>query len=230
MTDFNQNFDRELNWEDEITVDGSSFIELEPGDYQFTVTNFERARHTPNPQNPGKLPACNKAIVTISIETEEGSKSMKHNLFLHSSTEGMLSAFFGAIGQKKHGEPLRMNWNNIIGAKGVARIGKRQGTGNYADQKFDDIKSMVYADEVDWTKVLNANVQPSVPQVPIPPQQLQVAQQAYQQPQQAMPQAPVQPQAPQQGSFFEGNTTNIPPQQAMPQQPQAPTSGGFGGF
>lgn len=226
MTDFNQNFDRELNWEDEITVDGSSFIELEPGDYQFTVTNFERARHTPNPQNPGKLPACNKAIVTISIETEEGSKSMKHNLFLHSSTEGMLSAFFGAIGQKKHGEPLRMNWNNIIGAKGVARIGKRQGTGNYADQKFDDIKSMVYADEVDWTKVLNANVQPSVPQVPVTPQQ------PYQQPQQAMPQAPVQPQAPQQGSFFEGNTTTIPPQQAMPQQPQpqAPTSGGFGGF
>ena len=152
---------------------------------------------------------------------------MKHNLFLHSSTEGMLSAFFGAIGQKKHGEPLRMNWN-ILGAKGVARIGKRQGTGKYADQKFDDIKSMIYADEVDWTKVLNANVQPSTPQAPVPPQQPQAPQQAYQQPQQAMPQAP----APQQGSFFEGNTTNIPPQQAMPQQPQpqAPTSGGFGGF
>ena len=227
MTDFNQNFERELNWEDEITVDSGGFINLEPGDYQFTVVDFERGRHTPNPQNPGKLPACNKAIVTIEVETAEGSKKMKHNLFLHSSTEGMLSAFFGAIGQKKHGEPLRMNWN-ILGAKGVARIGKRQGTGKYADQKFDDIKSMIYADEVDWTKVLNANVQPSTPQAPVPPQQPQAPQQAYQQPQQAMPQAP----APQQGSFFEGNTTNIPPRQAMPQQPQpqAPTSGGFGGF
>ncbi|NYS33295.1 hypothetical protein HZZ02_05805 [Streptococcus danieliae] len=230
MTDFNQNFDRELGWEDEITVDSKGFIELQPGDYQFTVVNVERGRHTPNPQNQNaKLPACNKATVTVEIETAEGSKSIKHDLFLHTSTEWMLSAFFGAIGKKKHGEPLRMNWN-ILGAKGVARIGKRQGTGNYADQKFDDIKSMIYADDVDWTKVLNANVQPSAPQVPVPPQQPQVSQQAYQQPQQAMPQAPVQPQAPQQGSFFEGNTTNIPPQQAMPQQPQAPTSGGFGGF
>lgn len=224
MTDFNQNFDRALEWEDEITVDGSGFIELEPGDYQFTVTNLERARHTPNPQNPGKLPACNKAIVTISIETEEGSKSMKHNLFLHSSTEGMLSAFFGAIGQKKHGEPLRMNWN-ILGAKGVARIGKRQGTGNYADQKFDDIKSMIYADEVDWTKVLNTNVQPSTPQAPTQPQQGQQFQQPYQQVPPAQPQA----QQPQQGSFFQGNTTNIPPQQPQA-TPSAPTSGGFGGF
>ena len=219
MTDLNQNFAHELGWEDEITVDGGGFIELEPGDYQFTVVDFERARHIPNPQNPGKLPACNKAIVTISIETAEGEARLKHNLFLHSSTEGMLSAFFGAIGQKKHGEPLKMNWN-ILGAKGVARIGKRQGTGNYADRKFDDIKSMIYADEVDWTKVLNANIQP---QATIPTQP-QSSQPTYQQPQ--APTTPQQPQG-QQGTFFEGNTTNIPPQQP---QPQAPTSGGFGGF
>lgn len=226
MTNYNQNFERELGWEDEITVDGNGFVELTPGDYQFTVVDFERVRHTPNPNNPNsKLPACNKAIVTIAIETAEGQAQLKHNLFLHSTTEGMLSAFFGAIGQKKHGEPLRMNWNNILGAKGVARIGKRQGTGDYADRKFDDIKSMIYTDDVDWTKVLNANVQASGPQQP------QAApQQPYQQPQQpAMPQAPVPPQQPQQGSFFEGNTTNIPPQQ--PQTPTgAPTSGGFGGF
>lgn len=156
MTDFNNNFDHELDWNDEITNDGTEFISLQPGDYQFTVTNIERARHTPNPHNPGKLPACNKAVVSVKIETAEGSTTLKHNLFLHSTTEGMLSAFFGAIGQKKHGQPLKMNWN-VIGATGVCRINKRKGTGQYADHEYDNIKSMIYADDVDWTKVLNAN-------------------------------------------------------------------------
>lgn len=170
MTDFNNNFDHELDWNDEITNDGAEFISLQPGDYQFTVTNIERARHTPNPHNPGKLPACNKAIVSVKIETAEGSTTLKHNLFLHSTTEGMLSAFFGAIGQKKHGQPLKMNWN-IIGATGVCRINKRKGTGQYADREYDNIKSMIYADDVDWTKVLNANQSQAGQQQTVPQQQ-----------------------------------------------------------
>ncbi|MCB5077954.1 hypothetical protein [Streptococcus phage phiKSM96] len=178
MTDFNNNFDHELDWNDEITNDGAEFISLQPGDYQFTVTNIERARHTPNPHNPGKLPACNKAIVSVKIETAEGSTTLKHNLFLHSTTEGMLSAFFGAIGQKKHGQPFKMNWN-VIGATGVCRINKRKGTGQYADHEYDNIKSMIYADDVNWTKVLNANQsQASQPQT-TPQQQ---PSQAFQQP------------------------------------------------
>lgn len=184
--------ERELAWDDEIVQDGSGFVQLNPGDYQFIVTNFERARHTPNPQNPGKLPACNKAVITLQIETAEGIAQLTYNLFLHTSTEGMLSAFFGAIGQKKHGEPLRMNWNTVIGAKGVARIGKRKGTGQYADREYDDVKSMIYADDVDWSKVLNGNGPgtPAYQQTPQQPayQPQTPAQQPYQQ-----PQAPQQP-------------------------------------
>ena len=185
---FNNSFERELGWDDEITQDSTQFVQLTPGDYQFTVTNFERGRYTPNPQNPGKLPACNKATLTLQIETDEGIAQLTHNLFLHTSTEGMLSAFFGAIGQKKHGEPLRMNWN-IIGAKGVCRVNKRKGTGNYADQEFDNIKSMIYADDVDWSKVLNASQlqQPAYTQT-----QPQYQQPAYQ---------PQQPTQPAQGGF-----------------------------
>lgn len=193
MTDFNNNIERELGWDDEITQDSAGFVQLTPGDYQFTVTNFERARHTPNPQNPGKLPACNKAIITLQIETAEGIAQLTHNLFLHTTTEGMLSAFFGAIGQKKHGEPLRMNWNTVIGAKGVARINKRKGTGQYADKEYDNIKSMIYADEVDWTKVLNANVQSTQQAQPMQQTPNFAPQQPYQQ--------PMQQQAPQQTSF-----------------------------
>ncbi|HHU3810065.1 TPA: hypothetical protein ACUBXP_000489 [Streptococcus pyogenes] len=211
MTEYNNNFDRELGWDDEITQDSVGFVQLVPGDYQFTVTNMEHARHTPNPKSPGKLPACNKAVVTIQIETSEGIAQLTHNLFLHTTTEGMLSAFFGAIGQKKHGEPLKMNWNTVIGAKGVARINKRKGTGDYADREYDNIKSMIYADEVDWTKVLNKDV--------AQPQQMthqQSAQPTYQG-QQA------------QGTNFAQQPATQSYQQGQMQTPQQP-QGGWGGF
>ena len=111
----------------------------------------------------------------------------------------MLSAFFGAIGQKKHGEPLRMNWNSVIGAKGVCRINKRRGTGQYADREYDNIRAMIYADDVDWTKVLNANVQPQQPTYQQPAQNYQTSAQPTAQPQQY----PQQPQTPQQPAGFQ---------------------------
>ena len=208
---YNNNFEREFGWDDTIQEDSKDFITLTPGDYVFTVTNFERGRHTPNPQNPGKLPACNKAIITLQVETDEGLTTMTHNLFLHSSTEGMLSAFFGAIGQKKHGEPLQMNWNTVVGSTGVCRVGNR----TYKDNVYNDVKQMIYADSVDWTKVLNANQaqnQPQAPSYQAPSYQAP----SYQAPQGQVPQGqvPPQPQAPQQ-----------------PMQPQHPVAnGGFGGF
>lgn len=199
MTEYNNNFEREFGWDDTIQEDAKEFITLQPGDYVFTVTGFDRQRHTPNPQNPGKLPACPKAVISLEIETDEGVASLKHNLFLHSSTEGMLSAFFGSIGQKKHGEPLKMNWNTVIGATGVCSVKNR----TYNDNVYNEVKSMIYADSVDWTKVLNGNQQQQVPQQTYQqPAQNFAPQQQYQQPTQPMQQQPMQqPQAPQQTSF-----------------------------
>ena len=87
------NYEREFGWDDTIQKD-SEFVLLPEGLYYFTVKNYDRGRHTPNPQNPGKLPACPKATVYLQIEANEGETELRHNLFLHSSTEGMLSAFF----------------------------------------------------------------------------------------------------------------------------------------
>ena len=88
----------------------------------------------------------------------------------------MLSAFFGAIGQKRKGEPLRMDWNAIIGKVGVCKVGSREYNGN----KYNEVKGMIYAEDVDYTKVLNA--QPGQYQQQPAPQ--------YQQ----QPQQPAQPQ------------------------------------
>lgn len=174
---YNNNFDREFGWEDTIQKD-SEFVFLPDGLYWFTVKKYERGRHTPNPQNPGKLPACPKATVHLTIVANEGETELRHNLFLHSSTEGMLSAFFGAIGQKRKGEPLRMDWNAIIGKVGVCKVGSREYNGN----KYNEVKGMIYAEDVDYTKVLNAQPGQQAPAYQQPTQQ-------YQQPQQ-----PAQPQ------------------------------------
>ncbi|MHB8061286.1 MAG: DUF669 domain-containing protein [Ruminiclostridium sp.] len=110
---------REIGWNEVIENDSPDFVTLPEGDYDFEVTEFERARHT----GSEKLPPCNKAVVHIRIEGPEGVTVIKHNLFLHSITEGMLCAFFTAIGQRKKGERATMNWNTVVGSKGRAKVG-----------------------------------------------------------------------------------------------------------
>ena len=164
MTEYNNNFEREFGWDDVIQQD-QEFVLLPEGLYEFTVTGLERARHTPGVN--GKLPACNKAIVSVEVVAPQGTVTMKHNLFLHSSTEGMLSAFFGAIGQKKKGEPLKMNWNTIIGARGVCRLFIDTYNGN----QFIKVKSMLYPEDVNPNHVLNHTQQTQTQQYNQPTQQ-----------------------------------------------------------
>lgn len=113
-----ENMERELDWDDSIEKDSGEFILLPDGDYSFTVESFERARHN----GSEKLPACNKAVLKLRIDAEEGSTVITHNLFLHTKTEGMLSAFFSCIGLKKKGEKLVMNWNLVPGSAGRAHV------------------------------------------------------------------------------------------------------------
>lgn len=123
--------EREFNWDDEI-LEESSFTLLPEGDYDFVVNSFNRGRHS----GSAKLPACNKAELEITVDDGKGNKGMIfHNLFLHTKCEGILSAFFISIGQKKHGEPLRMNWNAVIGARGRCKVAVDKWTGNDGTEK-----------------------------------------------------------------------------------------------
>lgn len=119
------NDEKVLGWDDEISNDDQGAFELaEPGDYNFEVVNLVRGRHSA--KQDGKIPDCPKAEVTLRIYTSDGDKvDFKHNLYLHSRCEGMLCSFFKAIGQRKHGEPLRPNWANVIGSSGRCKVGIR---------------------------------------------------------------------------------------------------------
>lgn len=129
--------ERELQWDDTITKDSSDFVLLPEGDYNFTVESFERGRHA----GSEKLPPCNKAVLTLRVDAAEGTARITHNLFLHSKTEGMLSSFFTCIGQKKKGEPLKMDWGRVTGASGRCKVGiHAYKNKDGEDRKGNDIK------------------------------------------------------------------------------------------
>lgn len=134
----------ELGWNDQIENDSPDFVILPEGDYPFEVVAFERARH------PGseKLPACNKAVVDIRVAGQEGITTIKHNLFLHTRTEGMLCAFFAGIGQRQKGQRVTMNWNQVIGSKGRCKIGIREWTNDKGEKKtFNEIRKFYEKNE-----------------------------------------------------------------------------------
>lgn len=117
----NMDMGREFGWDDVIQNDGEAFELLPAGDYDFMVKSFERGRHN----GSEKLPPCNKAILKIEVSNGEKRGTITHNLMLHSKCEGMICAFFTAIGQRKRGEQLRMNWNAVTGARGRYKVGVR---------------------------------------------------------------------------------------------------------
>jgi len=127
----------ELGWNDVIENDSPEFVILPDGDYDFEVIDFERGRHN----GSEKLPPCNKAIVHIRIEGKEGVSTIKHQLFLHTITEGMLCAFFTGIGQRQKGERLKMNWNAVVGSKGRCKVGTRKWTNDEGKEMvFNEVK------------------------------------------------------------------------------------------
>ena len=110
-----------MGWDDVLENDGQEFVILPEGDYTFTVTGFERGQFPGGP----KIPACPKATVTLNIDNDQGVATCRTDFFLYRTVEWRMAAFFRAIGQKKHGEKAKMDWNKVIGARGKAHFKPR---------------------------------------------------------------------------------------------------------
>ncbi|MDF9845201.1 MULTISPECIES: hypothetical protein [unclassified Paenibacillus] len=190
--------ERELSWEDEIEKDGGEFTLLPAGDYNFTVTKFERGRFS----GSEKMPACNQAKLELTVHSpEHGDVVIFHNLFLHTKTEGLLSNFFAGIGQKRKGEKLRMNWQTVIGSKGRLKLEVNNFRGrDGADKTNNQVKSFYAADELPTGQPPQQQAQYNQ----APPQAGQYQQQGYQQTQyQQAPPFPTTP-PPQGGGWSSG--------------------------
>ena len=118
-------FDREFSWNDTIQND-RTFEPIPAGEYSFEVKGFERGRFN----GSEKMPACPQAIMSIRVDDGKNSTTLKYNLFLHSKTEGMLCSYFAAVGMRKKGQPLRMDFEGSVGRRGRCKVGIRKWTGN----------------------------------------------------------------------------------------------------
>lgn len=167
----------ELDWDAEIANEGSDFIVAENGDYDFVVTGFERARF----EGSQKMPPCNQAKLTIKLDIPgvSGECIVKHNLFLHSKTEWKLCEFFTAIGQRKKGERVNMNWNAVTGARGRCKVSKRSFKNKDGKELWTNDIDKFYAPEGNGLPFHTNN---------LPQQQMQYQQPQYQVPQYQQPQ------------------------------------------
>lgn len=135
--------DQEIGWEGTIEDDGGEYILLEPGTYPFVVQKIERKRYTPKSAD-SKIPPCNMAVVHLIVQDPKGREARcQSNLYLTKNREWLLSSFFRCIGQKKRGEPLRMDWNKVPGAMGWVEIGNHEHNGN----TYNDVKRFIDPDK-----------------------------------------------------------------------------------
>ena len=131
-----------MGWDDILENDGQEFVILPEGDYTFTVTGFERGQFPGGP----KIPACPKATVTLSIDNDHGVATCRTDFFLYRTVEWRMAAFFRAIGQKKHGERLAMDWNRVVGSRGRAHFKPR----TYTDRDGNERQANDVERFYDW--------------------------------------------------------------------------------
>lgn len=111
--------ERELGWDDAIENDGEEYVTLDPGEYEFTITGFERKRW----EGSAKVPPCNMAELKLKVyDPVQGSATVTERLYLHSKFEWKLCQFFTAIGQRKKGEKLNPRWGEVLGATGRCAV------------------------------------------------------------------------------------------------------------
>ena len=154
---------REFSWNDSVANE-STFTLLDEGDYRFRMKAMERGRH----DGSAKIPACNKAILTLEILDENGRSltEIKHNIFLHSAVEGLISAFFLATGAKKHGEALNISkgFTDSVGRIGWCHVFVDTWTGNDGNvRKSNKIKYFIDPEKA-------PNQAPAAPAAPAAPQ------------------------------------------------------------
>lgn len=138
-----------LDWSSEITKDDEYEL-LPEGVYDFEVKTFERGRF----DGSDKMPPCPMAGLTLSLKDPISGKTgtVKENLFLASKSEWRLSQFFTSIGLKKKGEPLRMDWTKVAGARGRLELEVNKYMNKDGNQRENNrVKRFLPAEKKVWS-------------------------------------------------------------------------------
>ena len=114
--------DKALDWDSKISYEQPDFVKLPEGVYPITITKMEKKQY----EGGAKMEACPVADLTIEARGKEGVSVFNTRLFLHTRSEGRLTAFFTCIGQRRPGEEYTMDWNKVEGSNGWAKLKIRE--------------------------------------------------------------------------------------------------------
>lgn len=110
-----------IGWDGSFMAEESNFTLLPAGDYQFTVTGFERKIYDGNSskiQNGTPF-----AEITMEFTGPEGTTIVNDRLYMTKKWQWKLTQFFTGIGQAPVlGQPFAPNWGAVIGSQGIAKL------------------------------------------------------------------------------------------------------------
>ena len=129
----NSGEDKALDWDATIAwEDAPAYVTLAPGNYEFTVLNYERGHYDGNP-SAGKI-GCNTIKVTVAVDTPQGRATARNTFFFKQSAVGFIRDFFLCIGILKKGEAFVPDFDKAIGCKGMAKFSNREYNGKTYNQ------------------------------------------------------------------------------------------------
>ena len=112
------------------------FILLPEGDYEFTVVKLEESRYKPNPSS--KIGPCKQVTITLRVIDPQSGRNvdLKHNLYMWTTTVGMIAQYQDSIGIHKKGTPLTFDWRPDVHIGKTGKLAIKHRT--YKDRSGND--------------------------------------------------------------------------------------------
>jgi len=120
----------ELAFDAVINQDSKPQTLLPVGDYKFTVLDYKQGEYTQKDTGQVKK----KVTVIIGIDYQGEQVQIQESLPLLKSMEWKFCTLFTSIGDRKHGQPLQMDWTRIHGKMGMCSIKHEQYTNKYGEK------------------------------------------------------------------------------------------------
>lgn len=158
--------DKPLGWDDEIekpNEGGGDFTLLPHGCvFPFVVDSMEKQWFS----GSANLTACNMAVLKLNVgDQRAGYTTTTDKLKLNAKLEFLLCAFFTAIGQRKSGDPLKMNWGIVPKSQGFCEVGVREYTNRAGEPRRTNeiVKYLSPEEGMRRYELQNAQPLPAIP-------------------------------------------------------------------
>ena len=142
---------RAMELDELVTYDGGDFKLIDDGVWPFKVKAVSIAQYN----GSDNIPACPVINMTYRVGMGPDSTDVSDRIYLYVNDQGnpnfRIAAFYRAIGYKKHGEQVQMNWDEsfLVGKTGWLETKQREFTFTQGSRKGETGTSIDVARYID---------------------------------------------------------------------------------